>query len=100
MNYYLALEQEIIGLKLEWMQKADHNIVFLRESGGEKNCQRLNGIRGVHQLRVSNTLDQECIMYRNITCACSACVHSSEELEQRSRRATGFGQQRSAGTEI
>ena len=26
---------------------------------------------------MSNTLDQECIMYRNITCACSACFHSN-----------------------
>ncbi len=59
------------------MQKPDHNVVFLRKSVGEKKGQKLIGIRGIYQIRVSNMMEQQSIMHRNITCACVACVQSN-----------------------
>ena len=51
------------------------NVVFIRDSVGEKNGQKLTGIRGIYQIRVDNSMEQQCIMHRNITCACNSCVH-------------------------
>ena len=75
-NYYVVREQETTGEMLDWMQKPSHNVVFLRDSVGEKNGQKLTGIRGIYQIRVDNSMEEQCIMHRNITCACNSCVHS------------------------
>ena len=76
-NYYVLREQDKNGEVTEWMKKEGHNVVFLRESVGDKNGQKLNGIRGVYQIRVDNSMEQQSIKYRNITCACIACVQSN-----------------------
>ena len=76
-NYYVLREQDKNGEVTEWMKKVGHNVVFHRESVGDKNGQKLNGIRGVYQIRVDNSMEQQSIKYRNITCACIACVQSN-----------------------
>ena len=76
-NYYVLREQDKNGEVTEWMKKVGHNVVFHRESVGDKNGQKLNGIRGVYQIRVNNSMEQQYIKYRDITCACIACVQSN-----------------------
>ena len=39
--------------------------------------QKFNGIRGVYQIRVNNQVDEQSVLYRNITCACAACIQSN-----------------------
>ena len=76
-NFYVAREAELTQEMQEWRQKTDNNIVILRESVGEKKGQKLIGIRGIYQIRVNDEMDEQCVMHRNITCACSACVQSN-----------------------
>ena len=81
-SQYKQRNKECIG-ELTLCREADrpktsvHNVVLLRESVGDKNGQKLIGIRGIYQIRVSNTMEPQCIMHRNITCACAACVQSN-----------------------
>ena len=75
-NYYVLRELDTTDPIREWMQKPDHNVVFLRESVGAKKGQKLIEIRGIYQIRVSNMMEQQSIMHRNITCACVACIRS------------------------
>jgi hypothetical protein len=76
-NFYVARETELTEEMQEWRRKPDNNIVILRESVGEKKGQKLNGIRGIYQIRVKDQMDEQCVVHRNITCACSACVQSN-----------------------
>lgn len=45
MNYYMIWEVEITDPLWDWMKKPGHNVVFHRESVGEKNGQIVIGIR-------------------------------------------------------
>jgi hypothetical protein len=76
-NYYVIREKDLTAEMQEWRQRADHNVIFLRESVGEKKGQKFNGIRGVYQIRVNNQVDEQSVLYRNITCACAACIQSN-----------------------
>jgi hypothetical protein len=74
---YIAREAELTQEMQEWRRKTVNNIVILRESVGEKKRQKLNGVRGIYQIRVKDKMDEQCVMHRNITYACSAGVQSN-----------------------
>ena len=76
-NFYVVRQQELTAEMQEWMQKPDHNVVFLRESIGEKKGHKITGIRSIYQIRAGEDMEEQCIMYRNITCACSQCLRSN-----------------------
>ena len=74
-NFYVAREAKQTQELQEWRKKTDNNnIVILRESVGAKKGQKLIGMRRIYQIRVNDQMDEQCVMHRNITCACSACV--------------------------
>ena len=74
--FALQLRTSLVEMQ-EWRQRADHNVIFLRESVGEKKGQKFNGIRGIYQIRVNNQMDAQSVLHRNITCACAACIQSN-----------------------
>jgi hypothetical protein len=77
-NYYVIREKDLTPKIQEWRQRADHDVIFLRESVGEKRGQKFSGIRGIYQIRVNNQVDDEqSVLYRNITCAFVACIQSN-----------------------
>ena len=76
-NYYVIREKDLTPKIQDWRQRADHDVIFLRESVGEKRGQKFSGIRGIYQIRVNNQVDEQSVLYRNITCACAACIQSN-----------------------